>query len=122
MQIKPKHMPEGWSYEAVDFINRVIFKIFKIPNLLKKDDLTKTKRSPRHKWAATGKRSPMVQGFPLERPARTKNRRSFPPNGQGWQLFQEEVHEGDVLGWGGQWGGAEKRDAPTKGLSIKYIL
>jgi len=27
VQIKPKHIPDGWSYEAVDFVNKV--RIFK---------------------------------------------------------------------------------------------
>jgi len=24
VQIKPKHIPDGWSYEAVDFVNKMI--------------------------------------------------------------------------------------------------
>jgi hypothetical protein len=58
------------------------YQIFYNLEFTKKDDLKKTKRSIRHKWTTTGKKSPMVQGFPMERSSRKQNRCSLPPNGK----------------------------------------
>lgn len=77
VQVKPTEIPEGWSEESADFINRVKKLIYNINVLIihKKKIIVTSKKTNKSTWikrCSGGKGPPLVEILPLERSLREK--------------------------------------------------
>jgi len=60
VQLKKSDVPEGWTLEGADFVNRVYCEVYSLV------DTAQAVKSFRVEWKPGGQNSPMVQGVPLE--------------------------------------------------------